>query len=45
MGDLKQYQADDVNRVMSDHGLRVLSITPENEDILHPDPIDPEARH
>ena len=39
MGDLQQFRADEVKRIMSDHGLRVLSITPENEDILHPDPI------
>jgi len=38
MGDLGQFQADHVNAVLADHGLRVLSITPENEDILHPDP-------
>lgn len=38
MGDLSRFRPDEVNRVMRDSGLRVLSITPENEDILHPDP-------
>ena len=38
MGDLNRFQPDEVNTVMTRHGLRVLSITPENEDILHPDP-------
>jgi sugar phosphate isomerase/epimerase len=37
MGDLAAYTPNEVNAVMADHGLRVLSITPENEDILHPD--------
>ena len=38
MGDLKQFDPAQVNTVLADNGLRVLSITPENEDILHPDP-------
>jgi D-psicose/D-tagatose/L-ribulose 3-epimerase len=38
MGDLDLYKAPEVERIMNDHGLRVLSITPQNEDILHPDP-------
>ncbi len=43
MGDLKRFQPDEVNTVMAEHGLRVLSITPENEDILHPDPVKSET--
>lgn len=38
MGDLNRYRPDEVKQIMRDNGLRVISITPENEDILHPDP-------
>jgi D-psicose/D-tagatose/L-ribulose 3-epimerase len=37
MGDLTLFKPKEVNSIMSDHGLRILSVTPENEDILHPD--------
>lgn len=37
-GDLKKYQASEVRAVLGDHGLTVLSITPENVDPAHPDP-------
>ncbi len=37
VGDLK-YKASEVRVVMGDHGLTVLSITPENVDPAHPDP-------
>ena len=36
-GDLEKYQALEVKAVMGDHGLTVLSITPENVDPAHPD--------
>jgi D-psicose/D-tagatose/L-ribulose 3-epimerase len=36
-GDLKTYKAPEVKAVMGDHGLTVLSITPENVDPAHPD--------
>jgi sugar phosphate isomerase/epimerase len=36
-GDLNKYQASEVKAVMGDHGLAVLSITPENVDPAHPD--------
>jgi sugar phosphate isomerase/epimerase len=36
-GDLKKYKASEVKAVMGDHGLTVLSITPENVDPAHPD--------
>jgi sugar phosphate isomerase/epimerase len=37
MGNLTAYGPREVNSIMADHGLRVISITPANEDILHPD--------
>ncbi|GAB4546637.1 MAG: sugar phosphate isomerase/epimerase [Anaerolineae bacterium] len=36
-GDLRLYQPSEVNRILSDHGLAVLSLTPENVDLAHPD--------
>jgi sugar phosphate isomerase/epimerase len=36
-GDLDLYQPADVNRVLGDHGLAVLSLTPDNVDLAHPD--------
>ena len=38
LGDPGQFQPAEVNRIAADHGLRVISLTPLNEDILHPDP-------
>ena len=37
-GDLSAFRPDDVARIMREHGLRVISLTPDNVDILHPDP-------
>ncbi len=37
MGDLTRYHAGDVNTALSEHGLSVLSLTPENVDLAHPD--------
>jgi D-psicose/D-tagatose/L-ribulose 3-epimerase len=37
-GDLDLYQPAEVNQVLGDHGLAVLSLTPENVDLAHPDP-------
>ena len=36
-GDLRLYQPAEVNAVLSDHGLAVLSLTPEDVDLAHPD--------
>jgi len=36
-GDLRLYQPSEVSRILSDHGLAVLSLTPENVDLAHPD--------
>jgi sugar phosphate isomerase/epimerase len=36
-GDLASYRPDQVNVVLDDHGLAVLSLTPENVDLAHPD--------
>jgi D-psicose/D-tagatose/L-ribulose 3-epimerase len=36
-GDLQLYQPSQVNKVLSDHGLAVLSLTPEDVDLAHPD--------
>ena len=36
-GDLELYHPDEVNAVLSDHGLAVLSLTPEDVDLAHPD--------
>jgi sugar phosphate isomerase/epimerase len=38
LGDLKQYRPSNVNSILSDHGLAVLSMTPEDVDLPHPDP-------
>ena len=37
MGDLASYRPAEVNHVLGDHGLGVLSLTPENVDLAHPD--------
>jgi D-psicose/D-tagatose/L-ribulose 3-epimerase len=37
-GDLSGLRPNDVARVMQEHGLRVISLTPDNVDILHPNP-------
>jgi len=36
-GDLGLYRPDEVNAVLSDHGLKVLSVTPQDVDLAHPD--------
>ncbi len=36
-GRVDSFRAGEVNRVMEDHGLEVLSLTPENVDLAHPD--------
>ena len=36
-GDLELYDSGEVNAVLSDHGLAVLSLTPDNVDLAHPD--------
>jgi len=36
-GDLEAYRPASVNRVLDDHGLAVLSLTPEDVDLAHPD--------
>jgi len=36
-GDLRLYQPAEVNAVLGDHGLVVLSLTPEDVDLAHPD--------
>lgn len=36
-GDLEQYQPSEVNAVLGDHGLAVLSLTPDNVDLAHPE--------
>jgi D-psicose/D-tagatose/L-ribulose 3-epimerase len=36
-GDLELYQSAEVNVILGDHGLAVLSLTPENVDLLYPD--------
>jgi sugar phosphate isomerase/epimerase len=36
-GDLRLYRAEEVSQTLSDHGLVVLSLTPENVDLPHPD--------
>jgi D-psicose/D-tagatose/L-ribulose 3-epimerase len=38
MGDLGLYRSVDVNAVLGDHNLAVLSLTPEDVDLAHPDP-------
>jgi len=37
-GDLELYDAAEVKAVLDDHGLAVLSLTPEDVDLPHPDP-------
>jgi D-psicose/D-tagatose/L-ribulose 3-epimerase len=37
MGDLARYSAGDVNAALSEQGLSVLSLTPQNVDLAHPD--------
>jgi D-psicose/D-tagatose/L-ribulose 3-epimerase len=37
MGDLTRYHAQDVNAALSEQGLSVLSLTPENVDLAHPE--------
>lgn len=37
MGNLRQYQPAEVNGVLGDYGLAVLSLTPEDVDLAHPD--------
>ena len=37
MGDLTRYKASEVNAALSAQGLSVLSLTPENVDLAHPD--------
>jgi len=38
MGDLKSYEPAEAARVLRDQGLEVLSLTPDNVDLAHPDP-------
>jgi len=35
-GDLRRYQADEVNNILGDYGLAVLSLTPQDVDLAHP---------
>jgi sugar phosphate isomerase/epimerase len=37
-GDLQSYQPAEVNAVLGDHGLEVLSLTPQDVDLAHPNP-------
>lgn len=37
MGELAQIDARQVNMILGEHGLRVLSLTPQNVDLPHPD--------
>jgi sugar phosphate isomerase/epimerase len=37
LGDLETYAGAEVNTVLADFGLSVLSLTPQNEDLAHPD--------
>ncbi len=37
-GDLAGYRAAEVTKILGVHGLRVLSLTPDNVDLAHPDP-------
>jgi len=36
-GDLELYRPAEVNAILGDHGLAVLSLTPDNVDLAHPD--------
>jgi sugar phosphate isomerase/epimerase len=38
MGDLDLYQPAEAEQILADHGLEILSLTPENVDLAHPDP-------
>jgi sugar phosphate isomerase/epimerase len=38
MGDLAAYSPAEAGQILSDRGLAVLSLTPENVDLAHPDP-------
>ncbi len=38
VGDPGLYEPDEAARILSDHGLAVFSLTPENVDLAHPDP-------
>jgi D-psicose/D-tagatose/L-ribulose 3-epimerase len=38
MGDLALYRPEEAEQVLSEHGLAVFSLTPENVDLAHPDP-------
>ena len=38
MGNLDLYQPEEAAQILTDHGLAVLSLTPENVDLAHPDP-------
>lgn len=37
MGDLARYRAAEAAQILSDHGLAIFSLTPENVDLAHPD--------
>jgi D-psicose/D-tagatose/L-ribulose 3-epimerase len=37
MGDLARYRGGEVAQILSDHGLAIFSLTPENVDLAHPD--------
>jgi D-psicose/D-tagatose/L-ribulose 3-epimerase len=36
-GDLALYQAREAGQILRDHGLKTLSLTPDNVDVVHPD--------
>jgi sugar phosphate isomerase/epimerase len=38
-GDLSAYSAADASRVLDDQGLEIFSLTPENVDLAHPEPL------
>lgn len=38
MGDVEQYRAREAAQILRDHGLAVLSLTPADVDLAHPDP-------
>ena len=38
MGNLDLYQPEEAAQILTDHGLAVLSLTPENVDLAHPEP-------
>jgi D-psicose/D-tagatose/L-ribulose 3-epimerase len=39
MGSLDLYRPEEAARILTDHGLAVLSLTPENVDLAHPGPV------